>query len=269
MLNIEVKVYFFFITAPHYNQDVNFDKYIKFTEAGMGDRQGMQRLNDINNEDEEIAKTNFQNIQHQGQQLQYLPLNRTVPNNHPNLLQAFPIQNRYYFQHFPLQNREYINRAGLQGSAQDIQRANPYNHVRYPAIITPNQQVGHIPQGLRQILPRPYNFYNGHVPASDYNNYYMRQQFEPHRFWAPENSTLHVPPMMSPYIPDQPMHHKIDTQLTDEMKRELRDGKIVVLSKSAIRTNFEPNNNGTAPETSEKGTAGNMEKKKNETATGN
>lgn len=245
------------------------DAEMKFTEAGMKDRRGMMRLNDLNNEERQISMANMRNMPpYPVHQLQFLKVNYTFPTRYPNFVQGFPQQTGYYYQNMPPLYRAQPYQGRPQIIDPNFQKMNPYNQGKYHGLDMLHQQ-GRNPDALKQRLFKPHMSYNGRLPPPNYQNYFMRNNYGPYPYmhnWNPQNSTIQLPQMMSPYANNQA---RIGTQLSDQMKRELRDGKIIVLSDSVVRSNFEP-------DSSEKTTQSTTEKPelhrvdmKNETVTEN
>lgn len=214
---------------------------MKFTEAGMKDRRGMmnREMDDLNNNDREISMANMRNMPpYAAHQFPYLRNNYTFPYKYPNFVQGIPQQTGQYFQNIPPLYRAQPYQGRPQNIVPNFQKMGPYNQGKYHDLDMLHQQ-GHNPGLLKQKLFRPHISYNERMPPPDYQNYFMRHNYGPYPYmhnWNPQNSTVQLPQMMPPY-PNN--HAKIETQLSDEMKRELRDGKIIVLSDSVVRTNFD------------------------------
>lgn len=225
---------------------------LKYTEAGMVDRQGIQKFGEnYMSENNEIPEEKLQNSvleknipQQAEKQLQHTKYNSSFQNINPNFrhIRPDPRQTGNPFHYVSPQNR--IPYQGNFGNAiQGLQ--NPYIQGKYNPMIAPiKQQPGHIPDALKQMMSRPQNnFYNNHLPFG-YNEYLMRHNFGAYPYiqnFDPKNSTLNLAPMMPPYSPKQKINQQTNIQLSDEMKRQLRDGKIIVLSDSVVHTNFESN----------------------------
>jgi hypothetical protein len=239
-------------TGLPFNQKSNIGDKLKFTEAGMVDEPEIQRLNDFNTEDKEISNSNLQKMEknmvyHAGKDIQPLNFSHSFQNINPNFHPHFHAFSKVIGHHFPYMypHSKEPPYEGSENAVHDLQQPNPYNdQEQYHAIVPPtNQQPGHIPDALKQMLSKPQNkIYNEHL-ASNYNEYLMKHSYGPYPYihnWDKKNLTHHLSLTMPPYQPKQPVSHKIDTQLSDEMKRQLRDGKIIVLSDSVVRSNFEP-----------------------------
>lgn len=251
------------------------------TPNGMVDRVAVQMLNDLKNEDDHLSKSNMENSnygksKHQDEKpVEEIILNHTLQHAHLNMPVFTKMGPQMGSSYLPSQNRGRIYQKGLQNAIQDLQKPNYFNfHGRYPTFSSPPyQQGGHIPDALKQRMLKPQHMvYNGYPAAPAYNEYLARNGYGPYPFvhyWDLKNSTLNLQPGIPPYVIRPSMNHQIDTQLNDEMKRQLRDGKIVVLSDSVVRSNFGENEDGSKNNESNELKPENITEKKNATETPN
>lgn len=211
-------------------------------KGGMFDPVGIERLDDIANEEKQISKKNFESLNveknnpHPGD-LQ-IKENRTFQNINLNLNLNLPAF-RQLDDHMSSINKDQTYQRGPENAGENFPKQNPFN---YPGNYRFEQQQNHMPNVFRQRMLRQGNrMYNGYLPAANYNEYLAKTRYRPYPYtqhWNHSNSTLNFPHEVSPYVMKTSVNQHIDTQLNDEMKRQLRDGKIVVLSDSVVRSNF-------------------------------
>ncbi|XP_035206955.1 uncharacterized protein LOC118181850 isoform X2 [Stegodyphus dumicola] len=76
------------------------------------------------------------------------------------------------------------------------------------------------------------------TPLPHYSEYIARGSYAPYpylKLWDHKNATFLQSHLMTSIPYKSNSSHKIDAELSDDMKRQLRDGKIIVLSDSLVR----------------------------------
>ncbi|KAF8790035.1 hypothetical protein HNY73_005121 [Argiope bruennichi] len=129
----------------------------------------------------------------------------------------------------PLRTNQQIYQDGIKNTIQKLQK-------QHQDFLMKNQ-ISQMQKQAPQNLPNPEQNLSLGLYHPDAKHIYKPYPY----FYNPQNLTAPEPQTMdNPFEPQVIASHKISSELSDEMKRQLRDGKVILLSDSVVRSNFGP-----------------------------
>ncbi|CAL1274422.1 unnamed protein product [Larinioides sclopetarius] len=173
-------------------------------------------------------------------------MNNSFPSRHINLapmnqqLLARQLQNEMV--NNPPRTNLQLYHDGIKDTIQKLQK----QHQNFLL----KNHVPQMPEDPQQNSPNPKpsppnNKYQAnpslglHYP--DRSGKYIYKPYPYFQNYNPQNLTVPEPQaMVNPFPPNSFSNHKISNELSEEMKRQLRDGKVILLSDSVVRSNFGP-----------------------------
>ncbi|XP_054721839.1 uncharacterized protein LOC129231525 isoform X2 [Uloborus diversus] len=126
-----------------------------------------------------------------------------------------------------------------RGNHPDIMRSYAFDGANYFNDGPYHKELLTFP-GQNNVNAHQNRFQNQNLGKPHFPVYYSRHGHGPHPspHWHHKNNSLHSTDLL-PSSETKPFpNHDMNLQLSQEMKRELHDGKIIVLSDSLVRSNF-------------------------------
>ncbi|GFY70132.1 uncharacterized protein TNIN_268211 [Trichonephila inaurata madagascariensis] len=149
------------------------------------------------------------------------------PMNHPMYNRQFPMGN------IPPQANMQLHHEGIKETIQKLQQDHQNFLMNNPAPgMPPMSNLNYRPNTYMQYPPNPSM---GMIPYRG-----VRPMYTPYPYMPNQNFTANGSPVYgNGFAPNPYPNHNINNGFNDEMKRELRDGKVILLSDSVVRSNFQ------------------------------
>lgn len=161
------------------------------------------------------------------------------------------VEGRYY--RVPYNPRMRTDPRNIQNTLHKLQRENYLLKTRLMSYTQPNGNMHKIrgatfpgPNRMSQFLPHETRYPAEYTLGKNIQNPVGTPMLPPYPYNT--NSDLKNVTLQGDIGKTNPLVSKtsppnVNSEFTDEMKRELSDGKVIVLSDSVVRSNFEPENN--------------------------
>lgn len=211
----------------------------------------IRKVQDINNEDTMLYKIKPNTKTYTSSYPPKPYLNDSFEGMHINLpsMNERVVTNQMQggYRWVPYTARMRTDTRNIQNTLHRLQRENYLLKTQLMSYTRPNINMHKIrgvtfsgPNRMNQFLPRyPTEFSMGHKAG----NPISAPRLAPYPYFTNsdlKNVTLQDDIDKTSSLVSKPVPLNITSEFSDEMKRELRDGKVILLSDSVVRSNFEP-----------------------------
>ncbi|PRD36733.1 UNVERIFIED_CONTAM: hypothetical protein NCL1_07619 [Trichonephila clavipes] len=150
-----------------------------------------------------------------------------LPMNHPMYNRQFPMGN------VPPQANMQLRHEGIKETIQKLQ----HDHQNF---LMNNPVPGMPPMSNLNYRPNPYMQYPPNPSMGMIPDRGVRPMYTPYPYMPNQNFTANGSPVYgNEFAPNPYPNQNINNEFNDEMKRELRNGKVILLSDSVVRSNFQ------------------------------
>lgn len=227
----------------HYLDGLNLVKVDQDTE--------IRKVQDINAEDSMIYKINPNTKPYTSSYPSKPYTNDSIGGMHINLpsMNERVVTNQMQggYRWVPYTARMRTDTRNIQNTLHRLQRENYLLKAQLMSYTRPNVNMHKMrgvtfpgPNRMNQFLPRyPTEFSMGHKAG----NPISAPRLAPYPYFTNsdlKNVTLQDDIGKTTSLVSKPAPLNVNSEFSDEMKRQLRDGKVILLSDSVVRSNFEP-----------------------------